>query len=180
MTNFLYMRGENGASGKYSTTGLLEMIQSIGNTKEMKMIEIGSYIGESTTIFAENFKKVIAIDPHQTYHEIDENKYAPSHLVYDEFIRNISKYDNIRHIRKTSDDAIIEINEKFDFIYIDGLHTYEQVKKDILNYKDLIKVGGIIGGHDYLENWFGVKQAVDEILGCPDFTFSDSSWYKKI
>lgn len=180
MSNFLYMRGENGASGKFSTSGLLDMIHSIGNTKSMTMIEIGSYIGESTTIFAQNFKEVLAIDPHETYQEIDENKFAPSHLVYDEFIKNISKYNNIKHIRKTSDDAHINIYNTYDFVYIDGLHTYEQVKKDILNYKPYIKEAGIIGGHDYLDNWIGVKKAVDEMLGVPDFTFSDSSWYKKI
>jgi predicted O-methyltransferase YrrM len=174
------MRGANGASGSFSTSGLLDMIHSIGNTKEMTMIEIGSYIGESTIMFAENFKKVLAIDPHQTYDEIDENKYAPSHLVYDEFIKNTKTFNNIEHIRKTSDDAFLDIKEMFDFVYIDGLHTYEQVKKDILNYKPLIKETGIIGGHDYIHNWVGVVNAVDEILGRPDFIFNDSSWYKKI
>ena len=33
------------------------------------------------------------------------------------------------NIRKTSDDFFKENNDKFDIVFIDGLHTYEQVKR---------------------------------------------------
>ena len=179
MKKIHYMRGENGASGKFSTTGLLDMINHIGNTKEMTMIEIGSYIGESTTIFAQHFKKVISIDPHLNYNEIDVNIYVDFNVVQDEYLRNISNYDNIFYIRKTSDEAIVDILEKVDLIYIDGLHTYEQVKKDILNYIGFVKEGGIIAGHDYT-HIPSVTNAIDEVLGVPDKVFLDSSWIKKL
>ena len=38
--------------------GLLSMINDLGDTKNMTMIEIGSYMGESTIMFAKKFKKV--------------------------------------------------------------------------------------------------------------------------
>lgn len=179
MKPILYMRGENGASGQFSTIGLIDMINSISNTKEMTMIEIGSYIGESTILFAKNFKKVISIDPHFNYDEIDSNKYAHFNIIQNEYFKNISKFDNIQYIRKTSDDAINDIIEKVDFVYIDGLHTYEQTKQDIINYKKVIKNNGIIGGHDY--NYLqSVTQAVNDVLGVPEYTFRDYSWYKKL
>lgn len=173
------MRGENGASGKFSTIGLIDMIKYLGNTNEMTMIEIGAYIGESTTIFAENFKNVISIDPHLNYSEIDVNAYVDFNIVQDEYLKNISKYNNITYINKTSDDALNDILGKVDFVYIDGAHIYEQVKKDIENYRKLVKQGGILGGHDYIDIK-DVTQAINEAIGTPDKVFLDSSWVKKI
>lgn len=50
----------------------------------------------------------------------------------------------------------------FDFIYIDACHLYECVKWDMENYLPKLKSGGLMGGHDYGDNSFGVTQAVDE------------------
>ena len=101
--------------------------------------------------------------------------------VYDVFLKVINKYGNISHIKKPSDEAIFNLKDiKVDFVYIDGLHTYEQVKKDIVNYLPLINKGGFIGGHDYHEVWQGVKDGIHEVLGSPEQTFGDTSWIKQI
>jgi Methyltransferase domain len=54
----------------------------------------------------------------------------------------------------------------FDWIYIDGNHQYEFVKKDLELYYPKIKIGGFITGDDYhgKDKWWqdGVKRAVDE------------------
>lgn len=168
------------------TQGLIDLINYVkkhGKTEEMSMIEIGSYAGESTKIFSENFKSVIAIDPF--INDYDPNdltcNFMPLDKVYDVFKDVLKKHSNIKHIRMTSDDAINElIGKKFDFIYIDGLHTYEQIKKDINNYLPLLKNDCLIAGHDYHSNWSGVVTGINEILGEPDATFRDTSWIKKI
>lgn len=163
--------------------GLLSMINDLGDTKNMIMIEIGSYLGESTIMFAQKFKKVITIDPFINNYDDSEYpiKYEALSVVYEKFLKNISVYNNIFHIRKKSDDAIFDIIDEVDFVYIDGHHTYEQVKKDIINYKKVIKDGGIIGGHDFCDVWEErVVKAVVECLGMPDNVYKDFSWVKKI
>ena len=55
-------------------------------------------------------------------------------------------------IRKTSDKFFQDNNEKFDCIFIDGLHTYSQVKKDINNSLKFLNSDGIILLHDCLPN----------------------------
>jgi len=66
----------------------------------------------------------------------------------------------------------------FDFIYIDGCHKYECVKKDIENSLKKLKRGGILAGHDFTNepHLQGVYEAVQTILGWPDLIFQDNSW----
>ena len=52
--------------------------------------------------------------------------------------------------KMTSDDFFKQNKEKFDFIFIDGLHHAEQVKKDIANALKVLSKGGIIMMHDCL------------------------------
>ena len=50
----------------------------------------------------------------------------------------------------TSDQYFDTYNQKFDIIFIDGLHLYQQVVKDIDNSLLHLNVGGIISCHDCL------------------------------
>jgi hypothetical protein len=56
------------------------------------------------------------------------------------------KFDNI--YTGTSDDFFKINNKKFDIIFIDGLHTEEQSKKDIKNALDVLANNGTILCHD--------------------------------
>ncbi|HEY3917063.1 MAG TPA: class I SAM-dependent methyltransferase [Stellaceae bacterium] len=66
---------------------------------------------------------------------------------------------------------------QFDWIYIDGLHSYDGVKSDLQHYKDKVKPDGLILGHDYANHWraqqmnFGVVEAVNEFTKSEGFEF---------
>ena len=55
-------------------------------------------------------------------------------------------------IRATSDQFFKNNNENFDCVFIDGLHEYSQVKKDISNSLKFLNQDGIILLHDCLPN----------------------------
>ena len=67
-------------------------------------------------------------------------------------------------IRKTSDEFFNSNTEKFDIIFLDGLHTYEQTIKDINNSLKFVKANGVIVIHDCLPKkiW---NQIVPRIYG---------------
>jgi len=65
-------------------------------------------------------------------------------------------------IFKPSEKAVVDVKEELDFVYIDGNHSYEFVKKDIQLYYQLIKADGVIGGHDFTGSFIGVVRAVVE------------------
>ena len=56
--------------------------------------------------------------------------------------------------------------EKLDFLFIDGDHSYEGAKKDFDMYSSLVKSGGWVGFHDVTTNchgWLGCADAWNEI-----------------
>ena len=55
-------------------------------------------------------------------------------------------------VRKTSDQFFSNNNQYFDCVFIDGLHEYKQVQKDIINSLKFLNDGGIILLHDCLPN----------------------------
>jgi predicted O-methyltransferase YrrM len=168
------------------TNGLLDLIKELGDNSNKIMIEIGSFVGESTVLFAQSFKEVLAIDPFLAdYDPADPTSYLfEFNNVYQTYLERTGDHKNIQTIVATSDQALDELRgQQFDFIYIDGLHTYEGVKNDIINYLPLVKDGGVIGGHDYtnqIPHLVGVYEAVNEMFGAPDKVFKDNSWIKYI
>lgn len=107
-------------------------------------------------------KKMFLVDPYMSYVEdgVASSRFKDAFLMAKE---KLSGFPQAKFIRKTSDDAATYIREQLDFVYIDGNHSYENVKRDITNYFPLVKPSGVIGGHDYVPYYFkGVVQAVNE------------------
>ena len=50
-------------------------------------------------------------------------------------------------------------------VYVDGDHSYEGAKADILAWWPKIRPGGYMCGHDYVPHMSGVVRAVTEIFG---------------
>ena len=81
---------------------------------------------------------------------------------------------NVEIIKSMSQDAIPNITDSLDWVYIDADHSYKGCLRDLLLVEPKIKEGGLIMGHDYCmnmkkakTNWeeifeIGVRKAVDE------------------
>lgn len=167
----------------YGMFQMLEYLeQNIYFEGHTEMIEIGSYMGESATMFASSnlFNTVTCIEPFEGEEEFNDIYGYDWDLVKKEFKTNTRYFDNIvLHEEFSYDISHIFKNESQDFIYIDANHSYEDIKKDIELYLPKVKKGGYIGGHDYIPHFSGVIKAVNEMLGEPDEIFRDHSWIKK-
>lgn len=74
----------------------------------------------------------------------------------------------------TSDDFFNQNTEKFDVIFIDGLHSNEQVYRDILNSLEILKDNGYIICHD-----MSPKEKISQEYPMPDplkFPNWDGQW----
>ncbi len=64
--------------------------------------------------------------------------------------------------RMTSDAFFAANEERFDVVFIDGLHHYEQVRRDVMNALAVVPAGGWIALHDlYPRDW--VEEHVPQI-----------------
>ncbi len=70
-----------------------------------------------------------------------------------------------------SSTLMSKLKDKYDYIYIDGDHTYEGVKKDLWAAPQLLKKGGVIICDDY-GNAQSIRDAVAEF--CEEFGFTNT------
>jgi len=84
---------------------------------------------------------------------------------------------------KSAEFASLIADKAFDFVYIDGDHSYDAVGLDLVLWHRRVKDGGILAGHDYVETKkHGVKRAVDDYVSYYNIklgTFSDN-WYWEV
>ena len=148
--------------------------------KNLVGVEIGVHDGWHALDIMESLpiSKLILIDPYKAYRDYYESVGNPrkTQKALDERMKVaqkiLKKYGNsVEFIRKFSDEAAEHIKDNsLDFIYIDGNHQYEFVKKDIEAYYPKVKKGGIIGGDDYTHSpeteseRFGVFKAANEFF----------------
>lgn len=145
-------------------------------------IEIGCFTGESSELFAKSgkFKKLYCVDPWQ-------QGYYKSHdmaQIESQFDERVKNYKEIEKVKATSEIITLIEDNNINFIYIDGNHKYDFVKKDILNSLEVLRKSKtdkekILSGHDYkFKKSPGVEIAVRELLGFPDIRFAGYSWAK--
>lgn len=142
--------------------------------KDLPFVEIGCYTGESTVIFAQNLENPIyCVDPWKSGYDPLDPASNSDFVEVKRLFEERTKGYNITHFYELDPIECVAI-------YLDGDHSYEGVKKDLLKWK-----APIISGHDFIEDpvhqhVYGVQKAVREILGEPDIIFEDSSWLKTI
>lgn len=132
------------------------------------IVEIGSWQGKSTICLAGGSKagggpKVYAIDPHVGS---PEHQMTGKIWTFDAFEKNIADAgltDRVVPIVKMSGDAVQDIREPIELLFIDGAHEYEAVKADFENYEPLLLEGGVIAFHDTV-GWPGPERLVAETI----------------
>ena len=135
---------------KYEITKLLEIVTEL---KPRVVLEIGTAGGGTLFLFTK------ATDPEAKIISIDlpggpfGGGYPEWKIhLYKSFSKGKQKIYLIRrdsHNPQTLEEVKkILSGEKVDFLFIDGDHTYEGVKKDFEMYSPLMREGGIVAFHD--------------------------------
>lgn len=153
-------------------------------------LEIGVWKGENILSIAKTFPGVLCygIDPYDfsmydNQNSIKDDKSSllksESELIFVKIQSEASKFENFYIIRKPSIEASKDyLDNSIDLIFIDANHSYNSVKNDISTWLPKVRAGGCISGHDYSLKFFGVIQAVNEVLGFDNIVIQqDSTWF---
>ncbi len=136
-------------------------------SKDKNCLEIGSYKGRSSSYIASSANTLVCIDSFKADGSGQEQQIAYTTL--NEFLENTKKFNNIAPFIGESYKVHHQFKEEqFDLIFIDGMHDYESVMRDINDYWPKLKNGGIMCLHDYQKDWPGVIKAVDKKFGKPN------------
>jgi len=145
--------------------------------------EIGTREGINALRIIEtlNIKKLYLIDPYTPYYDplVPESSTIAYHeKTFSQAQQLLSKHaSKIIWLKLTSDEAAYHIKDQLDFCYIDGDHSYQQVKKDITNYSELLTKDGVIGGHDFTKEYLGTMKAVLEQPNWQNVKSSVHDWW---
>jgi len=175
----------------YKIKPMIEFVHDM-NMKEGKLtgVEIGTFRGVNAHAILSflPMETLYLVDPYLQYEEYSE-AWIPNHTQsdfnddYDMAKKRLRKYKNkIRFIKMKADEAITIsclIPDGLDFVYVDGNHDYEYVKRDLELYYPKLRTGGVIGGDNFEVEFQGVPRAVLEFIDAKDLRLygSDKDWW---
>ena len=154
-----------------------ERLSSLSKKENLIGVEIGVAGGEHALSLLENLhiKKLYLIDPYELYetygegislYGIDQRDLLATEKSAKEKLKKYAS--QIVWIKKVSSNAIPDIIEKLNFVYIDGNHQESFVVDEIAKYFPLLDADGVIGGHDFYNGFQrehdGVISAVSSFI----------------
>ena len=114
----------------------------------LRFVEIGSFAGSSLFLTCRALRRITS--------ELEGFAIEPG--LQPQFARILQDFkSDVTHLRMFSGQATSQVERVFAedgnrplFIFVDGDHTYEGVREDIINYFPILAPGGIMMFHDYL------------------------------
>jgi len=175
----------------YSVVNLYRTLVNSAPSTPIKVVEIGCWLGKSTTLLAELIKQsgksitLYAIDtwagsPVESEHQQLIAEMGGPDKLYEKFLENIKPFDDIiRPIRKASIEAATLFKEReLNWAFVDAGHTYKDVYDDILAWLPKVINFGVLSGHD--SDSLEVQKALDEIFGRPQWLKYGNCWINRV
>lgn len=161
-------------SGMCDARGEIEVLSGLVRSLTVPgpVVEIGCFAGRSSLALALPCqalnRKFIGIDPWKDMPGIYSEGMDS---VHDEFLANMKNAglvldQDFEVYRERSEDALQHFQpQSLALVFVDGDHTYEGARKDLVDYLPMIKSGGILTCHDCNQpRWPGVAVAWREVL----------------
>ena len=154
-----------------------ELHKKLSRDCKLGIVEIGVLNGDTTKIFCESNSEVpvFGIDP------IVPDSMNSDLIGSERKILDLTEqYKNFTFIKDYSHNVVKDFNHKFDYIFIDGDHRYEGVKRDFEEWVPKLEIGGYVALHDSAVNrggpmwWPEPSRLADEIITASELEYVDT------
>jgi hypothetical protein len=124
------------------------------------IVDLGVDFGYSTFCFAiSGIGHVYAVD---TFEGDEHAGFRNTQESVESIIKKLG-LDNITLVSGTFENVARSWDKELDVLHIDGLHTYEAVRRDYESWVKFVKPTGVILLHDTCVDSFGVRRLFDQI-----------------
>jgi len=138
-------------------------------------VEVGVLNGENAAVLCRcipTLERLYCVDPYQTDVDGYTDAANNSQRIQDcraNLVQSMVDTGDIRGIliRQTSQIAAETLKKyaPFDFVYIDANHKLDHIRKDLALWTPLVRIGGLVAGHDFGLNYLdSVVPAVFELV----------------
>ncbi|CCB89783.1 class I SAM-dependent methyltransferase [Simkania negevensis] len=166
----------------------LKLLTLLHQVEVKSLAEIGVWAGFNAFELRQLFPEahLYLIDPWELTPNYLEDGLSPAIDPYQfqqayECTRSLFRDDqNVTILKKNSTDALTEVPNHLDLVFIDGNHSYRAVKDDIQNWRRKIRRGGLLTGHNYHPNFPGVIRAVHSYLKDQFQIGEDTIWFTQV
>lgn len=125
--------------------------------------------------------------PETVYNDVSNHKQDIMEQVYARAVEVANEFPNrTKILRQFSIDGaktVAAANEEIGFVYLDANHKYEVFMEDLEVWYPLVRSGGVVSGHDYLDGYthntdFGVVSALRDFTKDMDVEINviDETW----
>jgi predicted O-methyltransferase YrrM len=163
-----------------------DVVCQLGKEIDARFVaEVGCKAGKTISRILERLPeaRVIAIDPWaplpNAAEDYSDHDFA---AIEAEFEKRCAPWrDRVSHFSGTSLEAAHAYrDQRFDLIFIDAGHDYENCFADINAWWPLLKPGGYLCGHDYNHRFPGVMRAVADAFRLTHVAVApDHVWYSR-
>lgn len=160
----LYLRGPSGYTIDMSYNLDVILRECLKHCKrEIKsVLEIGVYEGKGAEtlidVLIPRSGEYVGMDPWEYPHQDARIRAINNLKRYRPRVQLLEEYSRIAL------PSLYKSGQRFDFIYVDGCHSFEAVLDDLAQSSWLLSPGGVILVDDYGRDDYGVKRAVGEHL----------------
>jgi predicted O-methyltransferase YrrM len=146
------------AFSPFDRLALAELIRTIAKP-QCRMAEVGSWLGNgSTQVFLETLapfaeSSLLCVDTWRGTQNVRRHQeIVAEYDVLGTFLANVEAAGSPVRVKTliadSLDAASLVADNAFDLLFIDADHSYDSVRKDISAWRNKVRPGGILCGHD--------------------------------